>query len=288
MSWVYLDGKFVPAEEAAVSVYDHGLLYGDGVFEGIRAYNGRVFRLEEHVKRLYDSAKAIMLDIPMTQEEMCDAILATLRKNGLTDAYIRPLVTRGVGDLGLDPRKCAKPTVMVISQKWDAMYGDLYEVGLTAVTVTVRRNSSAALPPNIKSLNYLNNILAKIEANVKGGNEAIFLDDAGNVSEGSGDNIFVVKNGKIFTPHTLNNLKGITRIAVIEVALARGYSVEGVHLGIFDLYTADEIFVTGTAAEVAPVTKIDGRVIGGGKPGPITKDLIKSFKEMTLATGTPI
>lgn len=288
MIWVYLDGKFVPAEEAAVSVYDHGLLYGDGVFEGIRAYNGRVFRLEEHVKRLYDSAKAIMLDIPMTQKEMCDAILDTLRKNGLTDAYIRPLVTRGVGDLGLDPRKCARPTVMVISQKWDAMYGDLYEVGLTAVTVTVRRNSSAALPPNIKSLNYLNNILAKIEANVKGGNEAIFLDDAGNVSEGSGDNIFVVKDGKILTPHTLNNLKGITRIAVIEAALARGYSVEGVHLGIFDLYTADEIFVTGTAAEVAPVTKIDGRIISDGRPGPVTRDLIEGFKEMTLNTGTPI
>ncbi len=288
MSWVYLDGKFVPAEEAAVSVYDHGLLYGDGVFEGIRAYNGRVFRLEEHVKRLYDSAKAIMLDIPMTQEEMCDAILETLRKNGLTDAYIRPLVTRGVGDLGLDPRKCARPTVMVISQKWDAMYGDLYEVGLTAITVTVRRNSPAALPPNIKSLNYLNNILAKIEANVKGGNEAIFLDDVGNVSEGSGDNIFVVKDGKIFTPHTMNNLKGITRIAVIEVAEARGYSIEEVNLGIFDLYTADEIFVTGTAAEVAPVTKIDGRIISGGKPGPIAKDLIEGFKEMTMTTGTPI
>jgi branched-chain amino acid aminotransferase len=288
MSWVYLDGKFVPAEEAAVSVYDHGLLYGDGVFEGIRAYNGRVFRLEEHVERLYDSAKAIMLEMPMTQEEMRDAILATLRKNGLTDAYIRPIVTRGVGDLGLDPRKCAKPSVIVISQKWEAMYGDLYEVGLTAITVTVRRNSSAALPPNIKSLNYLNNILAKIEANVKGGNEAIFLDDAGNVSEGSGDNIFVVKDGKIFTPHTLNNLKGITRKAVIEVAEARGYSVEGVHLGIFDLYTADEIFVTGTAAEVAPVTKIDGRVVSSGKPGPITRDLIEGFKEMTQTSGTPI
>ena len=288
MSWVYFDGKFVPAEEAAVSVYDHGLLYGDGVFEGIRAYNGRVFRLEEHVERLYDSAKAIMLEIPMTQEEMCDAILETLRKNGLTDAYIRPLVTRGVGDLGLDPRKCPKPTVIIISQKWEAMYGDLYEVGLTAITVTVRRNSSAALPPNIKSLNYLNNILAKIEANVKGGNEAIFLDDVGNVSEGSGDNIFVVKEGTILTPHTLNNLKGITRKAVIEAALARGYSVEGVHLGIFDLYTADEIFVTGTAAEVAPVTKIDGRIISGGKPGPITKDLIEGFKEMTKTTGTPI
>lgn len=288
MSWVYMDGKFVPAEEAAVSVYDHGLLYGDGVFEGIRAYNGRVFRLEEHVERLYDSAKAIMLVIPITQEEMCDAIRETLRKNGLTDAYIRPLVTRGVGDLGLDPRKCARPTVVIISQNWEAMYGDLYEVGLTAVTVTVRRNSSAALPPNIKSLNYLNNILAKIEANVKGGNEAVFLDEAGNVSEGSGDNIFVIKDGKILTPHTLNNLRGITRKAVIEVAEARGYKVEGVHLGIFDLYTADEIFVTGTAAELAPVTKIDGRVVGGGKPGPITKDLIEGFKEMTESTGTPI
>jgi len=288
MSWVYMDGKFVPAEEAAVSVYDHGLLYGDGVFEGIRAYNGRVFRLEEHVERLYDSAKAIMLEIPMTQDEMCDAIRETLRKNGLTDAYIRPIVTRGIGDLGLDPLKCARPTVIIISQNWEAMYGDLYEVGLTAITVTVRRNSPAALPPNIKSLNYLNNILAKIEANVKGGNEAVFLDDAGNVSEGSGDNIFVIKDGKILTPHTLNNLRGITRKAVIEVALARGYSVEGVDLGIFDLYTADEIFVTGTAAELAPVTKIDGRVIGGGKPGPITKDLIEGFKEKTKSTGTPI
>ncbi len=288
MSWIYLDGKFVPAEEAAVSVYDHGLLYGDGVFEGIRAYNGRVFRLEEHVKRLYDSAKAIMLEIPMTEAEMAAAILETLRKNGLKDAYIRPLVTRGVGDLGLDPRKCAKPTVMIISQKWDAMYGDLYEVGLTAITVTVRRNSPAALPPNIKSLNYLNNILAKIEANVKGGNEAIFLDDAGNVSEGSGDNIFVVKDGEISTPHTANNLKGITRLAVIEVALARGYEVKDANLGLFDLYTADEIFVTGTAAEVAPVTKIDGRVISGGRPGPVTKDLIEGFKEMTMTTGTPI
>jgi branched-chain amino acid aminotransferase len=177
---------------------------------------------------------------------------------------------------------------MIISQKWDAMYGDLYEVGLTAITVTVRRNSPAALPPNIKSLNYLNNILAKIEANVKGGNEAIFLDDAGNVSEGSGDNIFVVKDGVIYTPHTANNLKGITRLAVIEVALAKGYEVKDANLGLFDLYTADEIFVTGTAAEVAPVTKIDGRVISGGRPGPVTKDLIEGFKEMTMTTGTPI
>ncbi|MHC1631134.1 MAG: branched-chain-amino-acid transaminase [Methanotrichaceae archaeon] len=288
MSWIYIDGKFVPAEEAAVSVYDHGLLYGDGVFEGIRAYNGRVFRLEDHVKRLYDSAKAIMLEMPLTQEEMCSAILETLRKNELSDAYIRPIVTRGIGDLGLDPLKCPKPTIVIITQKWDAMYGDLYEEGLTAVTVTVRRNSPAALPPNIKSLNYLNNILAKIEANVKQGDEAIFLDAEGNVSEGSGDNIFIVKDGMIFTPHTMNNLKGITRKAVIEVAESKGYAVREVTLGLFDLYTADEVSVTGTAAEVAPVTKIDGRSIGDGKPGPITKELIEGVRDLTQTTGTPI
>ncbi len=288
MCWIYVDGKFVPAEEAAISIYDHGLLYGDGVFEGIRAYNGRVFRLEDHVKRLYDSAKAIMLEIPLSQEKMCSVILETLRKNELSDAYIRPLVTRGVGDLGLDPLKCAKPTVLIITQKWDAMYGDLYEVGLTAVTVTVRRNSPAALPPNIKSLNYLNNVLAKIEANVKGGDEAIFLDAEGTVSEGSGDNIFVVKDGEISTPPTLNNLKGITRKAVIEVAEADGYTVREVALGLFDLYTADELIVTGTAAEVAPVTVIDGRAIGDGKPGPITKVLIEGVRDLTLTTGTPI
>lgn len=288
MSWVYIDGRFVPAEEAAVSVYDHGLLYGDGVFEGIRAYNGRVFRLEDHVKRLYDSARAIMLEIPITEEDMCTVILETLRKNELSDAYIRPIVTRGKGDLGLDPRKCAKPTIIVVSQKWDAMYGDLYEVGLTAITVTVRRNSPAALPPNIKSLNYLNNILAKIEANVKGGDEAIFLDAEGHVSEGSGDNIFVVKDGVIFTPYTTNNLKGITRKAVAEVAEDKGIPLREVNLGLFDIYTADEIFVTGTAAEVAPVVLIDGRSVGTGKPGPITKELIEGVRKLTQTTGTPI
>jgi len=288
MSWVYIDGRFVPAEEAAVSVYDHGLLYGDGVFEGIRAYNGRVFRLEDHVKRLYDSARAIMLEIPITEEDMCTVILETLRKNELSDAYIRPIVTRGKGDLGLDPRKCAKPTIIVVSQKWAAMYGDLYEVGLTAITVTVRRNSPAALPPNIKSLNYLNNILAKIEANVKGGDEAIFLDAEGHVSEGSGDNIFVVKDGVIFTPYTTNNLKGITRKAVAEVAEDKGIPLREVNLGLFDIYTADEIFVTGTAAEVAPVVLIDGRSVGTGKPGPITKELIEGVRKLTQTTGTPI
>ncbi len=288
MNLIYINGKFVPAEEAAVSVFDHGLLYGDGVFEGVRAYNGRVFRLKEHVKRLFDSAQAIMLSIPMTQEQLGEAILETLRQNNMKDAYIRPLVTRGVGDLGLDPRKCNLATVIILATEWGALFGDLYEVGLTAVTVTVRRNPPDALPPNIKSLNYLNNILAKIEANFKGGNEAIILDSLGRISEGSGDNIFVIKDRKIYTPYTMNNLKGITREAVMELARIRGHEVMERELGLFDLYTGDEIFVTGTAAEVAPVTKIDGRIIGGGKPGPVTRDLMAAFKELTQTTGTPI
>jgi branched-chain amino acid aminotransferase len=288
MNYIYIDGEFVPEEEAKISVFDHGLLYGDGVFEGIRAYNGRVFRLEEHVKRLYDSAKAILLEIPMSQQEMVEAILQTLRKNRLRNGYIRPLVTRGVGDLGLDPRKCKKPTVLIITRKWDAMYGDLYLIGLTAVTVTARRNSPAALPPNIKSLNYLNNILGKIEANIKGGDEAIFLDDAGTISEGSGDNIFIVKDGNISTPPTLNNLRGITRQAIIDIAQMQGNPVRETPLGLFDIYTADEVFVTGTAAEIGPVTKIDGRIIGNGKPGTVTIELMKKFMDMATNTGTLI
>jgi branched-chain amino acid aminotransferase len=288
MNLIYVNGKYVPAEEAAVSVFDHGFLYGDGVFEGIRAYGGRVFRLKEHVKRLFDSAQAIMLCIPMSQDEMAEAILETLRKNNLKDAYIRPIVTRGVGDLGLDPNKCCASTVLIIAVEWGAMYGNLYEVGLTAVTVTVRRNSPDSLPPNTKSLNYLNNIMAKIEANIKGGNEAIILDAQGRISEGSGDNIFVVKDGKVFTPYTINNLKGITREAVIDLARARDIEVLERDLGLFDLYTGDEVFVTGTAAEVAPVTRVDGRIIGGGKPGPITKELMAAFRELTRTTGAPI
>ncbi len=288
MSLIYINGKFVPAEEATVSVFDHGFLYGDGVFEGIRAYGGRVFRLEDHVRRLFDSAQAIMLCIPMSQDEMAKAIKETLRKNNLKDAYIRPIVTRGPGDLGLDPNKCCGSTVIIMAVEWGAMYGSLYEVGLTAVTVTVRRNSPDSTPPNTKSLNYLNNIMAKIEANVKGGNEAIILDSQGRISEGSGDNIFVVKGGRIFTPYTINNLKGITRDAVMELAKSRGIEILERDLGLFDLYTGDEIFVTGTAAEVAPVTKVDGRIIGGGKPGPVTRDLMAAFRELTQTTGTPI
>ncbi len=285
---IYLDGRFVPEEEARVSVFDHGLLYGDGVFEGIRAYNGKIFRLDEHLARLYDSAKAIDLAIPLTKAEMTEVIKETLRQNSLRDAYIRPIVTRGKGDLGLDPLKCAKPTVIVIAVTWGAMYGDLYEKGLRAICVSVRRTPPESMPPNVKSLNYLNNILAKIEANHRGVDEAIFFDTKGHVSEGSGDNIFVVKDGVIITPPTLNNLRGITRMVVLEIAASMGITLLERDLGYFDLYTADEVFVTGTAAEVAPIREIDGRVIGNGKPGPITRQMMAAFRTATQKEGTPI
>ncbi|MCS7144081.1 MAG: branched-chain-amino-acid transaminase [Archaeoglobaceae archaeon] len=285
---IYLDGKFVPESEAKISVFDHGFLYGDGVFEGIRAYDGKVFRLREHVDRLYDSARAINLEIPMSKEEFEKVILETLRRNKLRDAYIRPIVSRGVGDLGLDPRKCKKPTIIVITKPWGKLYGDLYSKGLKAITVAVRRNAFDALPPNIKSLNYLNNVLAKIEANVKGGDEAIFLDRNGYISEGSGDNIFVVKRGKIITPPTVNNLRGITREVVIEIIQRLKIPFCEANLGLYDLYTADEVFVTGTAAEVAPIVEIDGRIIGDGKPGKITKLIMEEFEKVTKTEGTPI
>ena len=285
---IYYNGNFVPKSEATTSVYDHGFLYGDGVFEGIRAYNGRVFKLREHVDRLYDSAKAIALTIPLSRDEMEEAVLETLRKNNLRDAYIRPIVSRGIGDLGLDPRKCPTPNIFIISQEWGAMYGDLYEVGLTGVTVSVRRNAADALSPNIKSLNYLNNILAKIEANEKGGDEAIFFDQNGYLAEGSGDNIFIIKNGMVYTPPTINNLKGITRATAIELLEEMGIDISVENLGMFDLYTADEIFVTGTAAEAAPLVKVDGRDIGDGKPGPITKKMVDAFEHITQNTGTEI
>ncbi len=285
---IYLDGRFLPREEAKVSVFDHGLLYGDGVFEGIRAYNGRVFRLGAHLDRMYDSAKTIDLKIPLSKEEMTEVILETIRKNNLKDCYIRPVVTRGVGDLGLDPRKCAKATVFVVAVEWGAMYGDLYEKGLKAVSVSVRRNAAEALPPNVKSLNYLNNILAKIEANYKGGDEAIVFDTNGYVAEGSGDNIYVVKNGEIITPPTLNNLRGVTRGAVLELAGQLGITLREQNMGYFDLYSADEVFVTGTAAEVAPIVWIDGRTIGTGKPGPVTRQLMHAFTALTKKEGTPV
>jgi len=285
---VYINGEFVPASQAKISVFDHGFLYGDGVFEGIRAYNGRVFKLKEHIDRLYDSAKAIDLKIPISKEEFMEIILETLRRNKLRDAYIRPIVTRGIGDLGLDPRKCEGPTIIVIAQPWGKLYGDLYEKGLKAVTVTVRRNAIDSLPPNIKSLNYLNNILAKIEANAKGGDEAIFLDHNGYVSEGSGDNIFIVKNGVVISPPTINNLRGITREVVIELLEKLKIPFKEANISLYDLYTADEIFVTGTAAEICPITWVDGRIIGDGKPGKITKMLMEEFRKLTEREGVPI
>jgi branched-chain amino acid aminotransferase len=286
--YIYIDGKFYTKENAKISVYDHGLLYGDGVFEGIRAYNGRIFRLDEHVDRMYDGARAIMLEPPVSKDKMKEIIKDTLRKNNLKDAYIRPIITRGVGDLGLDPRKCPKSSVICIAVTWGAMYGDLYEKGLTAITVSVRRNAPEALPTNIKSLNYLNNILAKIEANIKGGDEAIMFDVRGNIAEGSGDNIFLVKKGKMYTPFTQIDLNGVTRGAVLDLSQKLKIPVVEANLGYFDMYTADEVFVTGTAAEIGPITKIDGRVIGTGKPGPITKKLMKAYTELTRTTGTPI
>ena len=284
---IYLDGAFVPQDEAKVSVFDHGFLYGDGVFEGIRAYNGKIFRLAEHIDRLYDSAKTIDLEVPITKEEMTEAIVEVCRRNNLKNGYIRPVVSRGPGDLGLDPRKCSKATVVVIGVEWGAMYGDLYERGLNAVCVSVRRMPAESMPPNVKSLNYLNNILGKIEATYKGGDEAIFFDTNGYLSEGAGDNIFVVKNGIIITPPTLNNLRGITRLLALEIAKTLGIEALERNMGYFDLYSADEVFVTGTAAEIAPITIIDGRKIGTGVPGPITRQIMEIFQTVVASEGTP-
>ncbi|HJJ39543.1 MAG TPA: branched-chain-amino-acid transaminase [Methanocorpusculum sp.] len=282
---VYIDGKFVPEEEATVSIFDHGFLYGDGVFEGIRAYNGRVFRLQEHIDRLFDSAKAIDLNPGITKDEMAEIIKETLRKNNLKFAYIRPIISRGKGTMGLDPTKCKKPTIVCAAAPTDAMYGDLYDAGITAVTVCVRRNTPDTVPPNVKSLNYLNNILGKIEANYKGGDEAIFLDRTGKLAEGSGDNIYLVKNGVIYTPPTINNLKGITRMVLLELAEKLDIKTEICELGLFDLYTADEVIVSGTMAELCPIVKVDGRVIGNGKPGEVCKKILKAFQEETKTTG---
>lgn len=286
---VWLNGELVPKSQAKVSVFDHGFLYGDGVFEGIRAYNGRVFMLDEHLDRLYESAKSIWLTIPMTKEEMKEAILKTLRANGLKDAYIRVVVSRGEGDLGLDPRKCSKPNVVVITDKIELFPEEFYERGIEMVTVSVRRNSPQALNPNIKSLNYLNNILAKIEAINAGKPEGLMLTIDGYVAEGTGENIFIVKKGVILTPPAhMGILKGITRQVVINLACESGIPVREEVLTLHDVYTADECFITGTAAEIMPVVKLDGRTIGDGVPGPITKALIKKFRQYTQQTGEPI
>lgn len=286
---VWLNGELVPKSQAKVSVFDHGFLYGDGVFEGIRSYNGKVFMLDEHLDRLYESAKSIWLTIPMTKEQMKEAILQTLRVNKLRDAYIRVVVSRGEGDLGLDPRKCPKPNVVIITDRIELFPSELYERGVEMVTVSVRRNSPQALNPNIKSLNYLNNILAKIEAINAGKPEGLMLTLDGYVAEGTGENIFIVKNGKLFTPPAyMGILKGITRQVVMKLAQEMEIPVKEEVLTLHDVYNADECFMTGTAAEIIPVVKLDGRVIGEGVPGPITKALMQKFRAYTQQVGVPI
>jgi len=279
---IYISGKFVPQEDAKISVYDHGLLYGDGVFEGLRSYRGKVFRLREHVVRLYESARAIWLEIPMTQEAMCDAVNEAVRINKIDDGYVRLLVTRGAGTLGLDPNRCSNPQVIIIADVISLYPKELYEKGLEIVTVSVQRTSPAALSPRIKSLNYLNNILAKIEGLQAGCIEALMLNHKGEVAECTGDNVFLVRKGVLYTPPLdAGILGGITRDAVIELARTEGVEVRETALTKHDVYVADECFLTGTAAEVVPVVKVDSRTIGTGKPGPVTCDLEKRFKKLT-------
>lgn len=279
---IYINGKLYDKENAVVSVYDHGLLYGDGVFEGIRSYGGKVFRLKEHLDRLWYSAKAIRLEIPMTREELAKAIVDTLAVNGIKDGYIRVVVTRGVGTLGLDPNRCSTPQVIVITDLISLYPEELYRKGLEIVTVSTMRNHPAALSPRIKSLNYLNNILAKIEGLQAGCIEALMLNHKGEVAECTGDNIFLVRGGKLLTPPIdACILEGVTRDAVMELARGAGIEVREIPLTKHDVYIADECFLTGSAAEVVPVVKVDSRTIGDGTPGPITRDLAARFHKLT-------
>ncbi|MSU35531.1 MAG: branched-chain-amino-acid transaminase [Pedosphaera sp.] len=286
---VYIDGQFLAENEAKISVFDHGLLYGDGVFEGIRAYHNRVFKLTEHIERLYWSAKAILLDIPMSRQEMIEATLATCRANDLRDGYIRLVVTRGRGTLGLDPRRCPKASVIIIAGQIKLYPSEYYDKGLTIVTVPTTRNLVNSVNPAIKSLNYLNNILAKIEANNAGVEEAIMLNSEGFVAECTGDNIFLVQKGRLMTPPlSAGALYGITRNAVIDCAQELGIASSEPSLTRYDVYNADEMFLTGTAAELIPVVKVDGRVIGTGTPGPLTAKLNARFRELTKVNGEVI
>ncbi len=279
---VYINGKLLPQAEATVSVFDHGLLYGDGVFEGLRSYGGKVFRLEEHVRRLYESALAICLEIPLSPAEMCQAINETVASNKIVDGYIRALVTRGAGTLGLDPNRCSNPQVIIIADAIALYPDELYERGLEIITASTIRNHPAALSPRIKSLNYLNNILAKIEGLQAGCIEALMLNHKGEIAECTGDNIFLVRDGVLMTPPMdAGILGGVTRDAVVEVAQLAGIEVLKVSLTRHDVFVADECFLTGTAAEVIPVVKLDDRKIGTGKPGPITVDLKERFHRLT-------
>jgi branched-chain amino acid aminotransferase len=278
---VWLDGKWHDRETATVSVYDHGLLYGDGVFEGIRVYGGKIFKLSEHLDRLYDSAKAIWLTIPMPKEELVAVTEEAVRRSGIAEAYIRHIVTRGVGDLGLDPRKCPTPTIIIIVDTIRLFPEEVYETGLRVVTAGTPIPHREALSPRVKSLNYLAHILAKIEGIHSGADEVLMLDSEGHVAEGSGQNLFVVKQGVIRTPAAYAGiLKGVTRDVVVELGRKAGYEVEETTLNRYDLYTADEAFFTGTASELISIRQADGRTIGTGKPGPVTRDLRSRFQAL--------
>jgi branched-chain amino acid aminotransferase len=286
---IFIDGKYLDEGSAKISVFDHGLLYGDGIFEGIRAYNGRVFKLKEHIDRLFYSAKSILLEIPMSNAEMMAAVVETCRRNKLKEGYIRLVVTRGVGTLGLNPNKCKNPSVIIIAGKIQLYPPEYYERGMAIVTVPTTRNLHSALNPAIKSLNYLNNILAKIEAINAGCEEAIMLNAEGFVSECTGDNLFIVKEERVFTPPLYAGaLYGITRRVVMEMAEESGMAVSETNLTRYDLFNADECFLTGTGAELVPIIMIDGRVIGNGKPGRATQRLITEYRALTKVSGEPI
>ncbi|MGM0837563.1 MAG: branched-chain-amino-acid transaminase [Bacillota bacterium] len=288
--YIYMNGQLVEKEKAVVSVYDHGFLYGDGIFEGIRMYDGNVFRLREHLERLYDSARSILLNIPYTMSELEDIIVETLRKNKLYDtAYIRLVVSRGVGDLGLDPTKCKNPNLIVIAEQLALFPKELYDIGISMVTVPTRRNRPDILSPKVKSLNYLNNIMVKAEANMAGANEALTLNTEGYVAEGSGQNIFILKGNKLLTPPSyVGALEGITRNAIIDLAKDLGYDVREEPFTRHDVYVADEVFLTGTAAEVIPVVSLDARMIADGKPGKETHNLLNHFRKLVVEDGLKV
>ena len=286
---IYLNGEFVDKADAKVSVFDHGLLYGDGVFEGIRLYDGCVFKLEEHLERLEFSAKAILLDLPMSLDEFANAVCDTCRRNDLSNGYVRLVVTRGPGHLGLTPDGCGPPNVIIIADDIQLYPEELYENGLKIISVPTRRINAAALPPAVKSLNYLNNILAKIEAKKVGFLEALMLNDKGEIAECTGDNVFIVSKGTIFTPPLdAGSLRGITRGAVMDLAEEIGYEVREQALTRYDLWTAEECFLTGTAAEVIPCVEVDHRAIGDGNPGKVSKSLISKFREKVRIDGTKL
>jgi branched-chain amino acid aminotransferase len=287
--WIYLNGNYVQKENAMISVYDHGFLYGDGIFEGIRIYNGNIFKCRQHLDRLYDSAKSIMLDIPLSYEDMKSVLIETVRRNDFRDGYIRLVVSRGPGDLGLDPRRSPKANVIIIVEQLAIYPEEAYLKGLKTVSVSTRRNIPDALNPKIKSLNYLNNILVKIQANLAGVGEAIMLNSQGFVAEGSSDNIFIIKRGVVFTPPCYcGALEGITRAAIIEICQKTGIPIKEEPFTLHDVYVADEVFFTGTAAEVIAVREVDARIIGEGKAGPITTRLLKEFRSVVEIDGAKV